>query len=102
MAALSPAIRGGPALAVAILLALASPADAREPDPRHHFSVYGSLTPLTASGSSDSAMQMHSHLSKAEATVIAQAGGNLVLSAKLAESPMVCAGDTIFRDGFDP
>ncbi|HEV7490851.1 MAG TPA: hypothetical protein VGO25_08605 [Rhodanobacteraceae bacterium] len=101
MTTLSPAIRSGPLLAVAIAFAIATPASASN-DVHHHFSIYGSLTPATTGASSSGTLQMKSHLSSATATSTAQTGGGLVLNAQLANSPLGCAGDTIFEDGFDP
>ena len=100
MAALSPAIRSGP-LAVLIALALASPAGARDANAPHHFSISGSLTRASAPAQGGP-LQMQSRLSKPTATLVEQAGEGLVLSAKLAERPLGCTGDTIFANGFDP
>lgn len=95
----SPAIRGGPLLGLAIALAIAAPAGARDAV-RHHYSVYGSLTPTTTSQSSGAAMQMQSRLSPAGDST--QSGGAFALHATLANAPTGCASDTIFENGFDP
>jgi hypothetical protein len=100
MAALSPAIRGGP-LAVLIALALASPAGARDANAPHHFSISGSLTRASAPTQTGS-LQMQSRLSKPTAALLEQSGAGFVLSAKLAEQPFGCGSDTIFENGFDP
>ena len=103
MAALSPAIRSGPVLAVVVALALATPAGARDAASAHHFSVYGSLTPAGVSAQgSGGALQMQSRVSKPTMSVVEQAGGNFVMNAKVAEQPLGCGSDTIFADGFDP
>jgi hypothetical protein len=102
MATLSPAIRSGPVLAAVLALALAMPAGARDAAPAHHYSVYGSLAPAGASAQgSGGAFQMQSRVSRPTATVVEQAGGDFVMHAKLADQPLVCYGDTIFRNGFD-
>lgn len=99
MAALSPAIRSGP-LAVLIALALASPANARDANAPHHFSISGSLTRASAPAQGGS-LQMQSRLSTPTAALVQQGGAGFVLSAKLAEQPFGCASDTIFQNGFD-
>jgi hypothetical protein len=102
MAAHSPAIRSGPALAVAMALAFAAPAGAGDAT-RHHFSIYGSLTPAaTTAGQNAGGMQMQSRLSQPAMTSVEQTGGGLVMNARLAQQPLGCAGDTIFANGFDP
>ena len=101
MTTLSPAIRSGPLLGVVIAFAIATPASAGNAV-RHHYSIYGSLTPETTAESSTGTLQMKSRLSSATVTSTTQAGGGLVLDAHLANAPLGCAGDTIFTDGFDP
>ena len=102
MATLSPAIRSGPALAVVVALALATPASARDAGSSHHYSIYGSLTRTSAPAQGGGVLQMQSRVSKQTSTVVEQSGDGFVLSAKLAEQPFGCAGDTIFANGFDP
>jgi hypothetical protein len=102
MATLSPAIRSGPALAVVVAFALATPASARVAGSSHHYSIYGSLTRTSAPAQGGGALQMQSHVSRPTSTVVEQAGDGFVLNAKLAEQPLGCAGDTIFANGFDP
>ncbi|HEX5124972.1 MAG TPA: hypothetical protein VFV97_17135 [Rhodanobacteraceae bacterium] len=102
MRAHSPAIRSGPALAVAMALAFAAPAGASDAT-QHHFSIYGSLTAAsTTTGQNGSSMQMQSRLSPPSMMSVEQAGGGLVMNARLAQQPLGCAGDTIFANGFDP
>ena len=101
MATLSPAIRSGPLLGVLVALLLAAPATASDAQ-RHHYSIHGSLSPVAAAASSRSAMQLKSRLSGEQSAIPVQAGGNLMLTGRLALSPLGCAGDTIFADGFDP
>ena len=100
MATLSPVIRGGPLLGMLALLAMGTPATAS--DAQHHYSVYGSLTPMAATPSGGGSLQLNSRLSSARSMIPAQSGGNLVMTAKLALAPLGCAGDTIFANGFDP
>lgn len=97
----SPAIRSGPLLGFAIALAIAAPAGASDAT-RHHFNIYGSLTPATTVPAGNSSLQMKSRLSSEPAAPAVQSGGGLVMNAKLANAPLGCAGDTIFQDGFDP
>lgn len=99
MSALSPAIRSGPALAVLIALALATPAVARDANASHHYSISGSLTRASASVQGGT-LQMQSSVSRP--TIVEQAGAGFVLNAKLAEQPLTCGSDTIFANGFDP
>lgn len=101
MAALSPAIRSGPALAVLIALVLAAPAMARDANASHHYSISGSLTRASAPAQGGS-LQMQSSVSRASSTLVEQAGAGFVLNAKLAEQPLGCGSDTIFENGFDP
>jgi len=101
MAILSPAIRSGPLLGALVALFLAVPATASDAQ-RHHYSIHGSLTPVAAAASSRGVLQLKSRLSGEQSSIPAQAGGDLVLTARLALSPLGCAGDTIFADGFDP
>jgi hypothetical protein len=97
-----PVIRGGPALAALALFAAATSAHAASQTTTHRYSIQGSLQATATSGNSGGAsMQLSSRLSTPTQDVALQSGGNFVVMAKLAYSPMVCAGDTIFRDGFD-
>ena len=96
----SPAIRGGPLLALLAALVAGVPANASDA-PRHYYSIQGSLSPIAAPASGGDAMKLTSRLSPAAESPVVQSGGRLMLTAKLAASPMVCYGDTIFRDGFE-
>ena len=102
MATLSPAIRGGPLLA--LLAAAFAVAPATASDAAHHrYSIMGSLTPSSQSTAANGGgMQLTSRLGSTQTGVPVQAGGGLALIAKMAYAPTVCYGDTIFRDGFDP
>jgi hypothetical protein len=102
MTALSPAIRSGPVLAVVVALVLATPAGARGTGSPHHYSISGSLSPVSAPAPSGGALQMQSHVSRQTSTVVEQSGDGFVLNAKLAERPLGCGSDTIFENGFDP
>ncbi len=100
MSALSPAIRSGPALAVLVALAMATPAGARDADTPHHYTISGHLTPADASA--QGGMQMQSQLSAPASNVVAQSGDQFVLVARLHDQPDTCGSDTIFENGFDP
>jgi predicted ATPase with chaperone activity len=102
MAALSPAIRSGPVLAVVIALVLATPAGARDAGSSHHYSIYGSLSRTSAPAPAGGVLQMQSHVSTQMSTLIPQSGEGFVLNAKLAQRPLGCGSDTIFANGFDP
>jgi hypothetical protein len=45
---------------------------------------------------------LNGRLSTPSRDVGLQSGGDFVVLAKLAESPLGCASDVIFADGFDP
>ncbi|HEY0233264.1 MAG TPA: hypothetical protein VGC55_18595 [Dokdonella sp.] len=97
-----PVIRGGPMLAVLALLVGAASAHAAGKTTAHRYTIQGSLQAAATSTNADGAsMQMTSHLSAPAQDVALQSGGNFVVMAKLAYSPLTCFGDTIFRDGFD-
>lgn len=98
-----PVIRGGPLLAALVLLAGVTSAHAAgKTTAAHRYAIQGSLEAAASSTSSDSApMQLTSHLSAPAQSLALQSGGDFVVMAKLAYSPMTCFGDTIFRDGFD-
>jgi hypothetical protein len=103
MTTLSPAIRGGPLLALLAAAFAVAPATAGNDVSHHRYSIMGSLTPSTQSTPvSGGGLQLTSHLGSTQTEVPVQAGGGLALIAKMAYAPTVCYGDTIFRDGFDP
>lgn len=97
-----PVIRGGPVLVVLALFATATSAHAAAQTTVHRYTIQGSLEPAVANASASAApMPAKSRLSTPTQDVGLQAGGDFVMMAKLALSPLVCYGDTIFRDGFD-
>jgi len=102
MAALSPAIRSGPVLAVVVALVLATPAGARDAGSSHHYSIYGSLSRTSAPAPAGGVLQMQSHVSRQTSNIVEQSGGNFVMNAKVAQQPLGCGSDTIFENGFDP
>jgi len=101
MATLSPVIRGGPLLGLLAVLFAGTPATASDA-PRHHYSINGSLSPVATTAASGGSLQVKSQLSSERTLIPAQSGNGMVLSGKLAASPLGCAGDTIFANGFDP
>ena len=91
------------AIAGALLAAgAAHAADSRQP--AHRYSIYGSLETATAEKSAASTpMSLDARLTAPSKDVGLQSGGDFVVMAKLAESPLGCGGsDTIFTNGFDP
>ena len=70
----------------------------------HRYSISGSLEAVAAEKSKSSApLGIEGRLSAPPKDVGLQSGGDFVVMAKLAESPLGCSGsDTIFVDGFDP
>ena len=101
MAILSPVIRGGPLLGVLVALSLAAAPATASDGQRHYYSIQGSLTPTASPTSSGGGLEMKSRIA-ATPSALPQSAGNFVLTARLAASPLGCAGDTIFEDGFDP
>jgi hypothetical protein len=102
MKALSPAIRSGPLLALLAIAIAGAPAIAKD-TAKQRYTIMGSLNaaaqPTPASGSG---LQLKSGFSDTRSGPTVQSGDAFVLMAKLAYSPLVCYGDTIFRDGLDP
>lgn len=104
-------LRGGPPMLLA--LALASPVALAQADRKtgptlpmtstgQRYAIAGSLTPLAPSPAQGGGYQLSSSVTSTAAAPPVQAGGDIALIARLAISPMVCYGDTIFRDGFGP
>ena len=102
MAILSPAIRGGPLLGVLVALSLAAVPATASDGQRHYYSIQGSLAPASTTTSNGGGLELKSRIATNASALPAQSAGNFVLTARLAASPMGCAGDTIFADGFDP
>lgn len=70
-----------------------------------HYQLQASLTPASAPGAAKDmsrgiAHELHARLSTPTQAPLVQLGSQHALTAKLVVSPMVCYGDTIFRDGF--
>ena len=102
MDTLSPAIRGGPLLALLAAAFAVAPATAANAASHHRYSIMGSLTPSSQPTAAGGGLQLKARLGGTRTEIPAQAGGDLALIATLAYAPTVCFGDTIFRDGFDP
>lgn len=102
---------GGPPLLLAASLALpgAVTADGTKIAPQlplahagSRYALTGSLTPVPAPRAQGGSYALSGRLGTTQDRVPLQQGGQLALLARLAVSPLVCYGDTIFRDGFDP
>jgi hypothetical protein len=96
-------IRGGPLLGlIALLAGIPSIHAAQKAPAAHRYEISGSLesvaTEKTAAGAW---LGMAGRLSASPQDVGLQSGGDFVVMAKLAESPVGCGNDTIFVDGFD-
>jgi len=102
MATFSAASRSR-ALALLALAFTAGTASAIEA-PRHSYSIRASLTPSAgqSTAANGNGLQLNGTLRNSRYQIPLQSGGGIDLIARLAYSPMVCYGDTIFRDGFDP
>lgn len=98
------AIRGGPLVGLLALFAALPSVHADERSPTHRYAIHGSLeAAATDATSARLPLQLSARLSAPAQDVGVQAGGDFVVIAKLAESPLGCTGsDTIFADGFDP
>lgn len=94
-------IRGGPLLAMLVLLAGIPSAHAG--NQTHRYTVRGSLEAAATDKTAGSPwLRLNGRLSTPPRDVGLQSGGDFVVLAKLAESPLGCASDVIFADGFDP
>lgn len=104
MATFLRVIRGGPPLLAALALVAGSPrADAAERASSHRFAIHGSLA-VDASDKHVPAspwLRMDARLSTPPKDVGLASGGDFVVLAKLATSPLGCASDLIFADGFE-
>ncbi len=95
-------IRGGPLLAMLVLLAGIPSAHAGS-EQAHRYTVRGSLEAAATDKTAGSPwLRLNGRLSTPSRDVGLQSGGDFVVLAKLAESPLGCASDVIFADGFDP
>src|SRR4051812_31018858 len=106
MAALSPAIRSGPVLAVVVALVLATPAGggggrglpaARGLPPPAGAGGAGTPPHTTTPGGgrrpgarppAGGVLQMQSHVSRQTSNIVEQSGGNFVMNAKVAQQPL--------------
>ncbi len=101
MTTLSWISRGGPPAALLATMLAIAPASAANA-PHHRYSISGSLTPSGVStASTNGGVQLKSTLSRPATGNDVQTGGSFVVMAKIVASPMGCASDTIFVDGFD-
>jgi len=95
-------IRGGPLLAMLVLLAGSPPAHA-DSNQAHQYTVRGSLEAVATDKTAGSPwLRVNARLSAPSRDVGLQSGGDFVVMAKLAESPLGCASDHIFTNGFEP
>jgi hypothetical protein len=104
MTTLSWISRGGPPSALLAAMLAIAPAGAAN-SPQHRYTVSGSLTrsDVASATTSDSgaALQLKSTLSRPARGNDVQSGGSFVMMAKIVASPLGCASDTIFVDGFE-
>ncbi len=104
MTTLSWISRGGPPAALLAAMLVISPAGAAN-SPQHRFSISGSLSRTdaasTTANDNGGTLQMKSTLSRPTPGSDVQSGGNFVVMAKIVASPLGCASDVIFVDGFD-
>jgi hypothetical protein len=95
-------IRVGPLLALLVLLAGIPAAHAGGKTPAHHYAIRGSLESVATSKSAASqTLRVNARLSAPSKDVGLLSGGDFVVLAKLAESPLGCGSDIIFTNGFD-
>ena len=97
-------LRGSLALASIALMAGIPLVHAAGKTEEHRYSIYGSLDVVAAEKTTASApLSLGGRLSAPAKGISLQSGGDFVVMAKLAESPLGCSGsDTIFANGFDP
>ncbi|MBX3690343.1 hypothetical protein [Dokdonella sp.] len=65
------------------------------------FSISASLVPTAAPTARGNGLELKSRLSSGSSGPPVQEAGGFALIARLAVSPLVCYGDTIFKDGFE-
>lgn len=101
MTTLSWISRGGPPI-VAVAALLAAGTSVAAGAPQHRYSIAASLTPVSVATAHDGGtIEMKSTLSRPPPSNAVQSGGRFVIIAKIVASPMGCASDTIFVDGFE-
>ena len=96
--------RVGPLLGLIALLAGSPGVQAETKPAAHRYEINGSLAATaTAKSTSSAPLGLQGRLSAQSTDAALQSGGDFVVIAKLAESPLGCSGsDTIFANGFDP
>ncbi|KAB2899830.1 MAG: hypothetical protein DWB45_03855 [Xanthomonadales bacterium] len=100
---------GAPPLALLALALVAGPAVAAGKDTARlpathtdaHHVLSGSLTPPAAGSLRGGAFALSARLASSGHAIPLQEGSGFALIARLAVTPLVCYGDTIFRDGLD-
>jgi hypothetical protein len=94
-------VRAGPLLALLLFEAAIASTDASASHP-HRYAIRGSLEAIpsehTAAGSW---LRLDGRLSAPARSPGLHEGGNFAVLATLAASPLGCASDLIFADGFD-
>lgn len=100
MSTFHPVIRGGPTWLAFLVLAgvAATPAPGSA---ESRYTLRGSFEASARSQSPAAAMQLSARLSSPARGAGLQAGGDFVVVASVAASPLGCADDTIFVDGFE-
>jgi hypothetical protein len=101
MSTFHPVIRGGPTWLAFLVLAgiAATPAPGGAESPR--YTLRGSFEASARSQGSAASMQLSARLSPPARGAGLQAGGDFVVVASVAASPLGCADDTIFVNGFE-
>jgi hypothetical protein len=98
-------VGGGPRLGLIVLLAgVSSVHAAGKTQSTHRYAISGSLEAVaTEKATTGAPLGIEGRLTAPAKDVGLQSGGDFVVMAKLAESPLGCSGsDTIFADDFDP
>ena len=101
MSTFNPVIRGGPTwLAFLVLAGVgATPVPGSAESPR--YTLRGSFEASPRSQAGAASMQLSARLSSPARGAVLQAGGDFVVVAGIASSPLGCADDTIFVNGFE-
>lgn len=89
----------GPAVAMLSLLAVPAFAASGQSPPRFQLSGSGTLS-APAETQTGANLHLRATLTPARSAPVAQTASGFTLSGKLAQVPLVCYADTIFRDGF--
>ena len=94
-------IRGGPLLAMLVLLA-GIPSARAGGQPAHRYTVRGNLEAAATDNTAASPwLRVNARLSAPARDVDLLSGGDFVVLATLAESPLGCGSDIIFANGFE-